>query len=875
MKDSDNFQTWLAIDDADGSVWSQADNLSQPVLAWSAPDGKLVVYPSIAGSGRGEIAGAWTGHNPGSLAQVTAVPQDSFFVDWIGSTPYTDRTAATTTIALDNHRVAAARLGRLIYTADELDAVRNNLGGIYGLGADIDLLGRQWTPLGDNSKKFTGKFYGFGHEVMNLVATNNPNNNYKGLFGYTDGAVLDGVTVSGTAKCNSYYYYVGGLVGRADATSIANCHATATVEGGRYVGGLVGGVNNGTSVIGCSAAGTVKATSNYAYAGGLAGGCESGTFEIRDSVSSAEVTSTAPYLGGFIGYVTGSGASVISGCRADGYVGGNGSVGGFVGYVYAPMSISNCVARGDVRSTGANYGGFVGYFYNDAATIEDCWCSGAVWGTGSTIGSFVGYLRGNGTIEDCSIYAFGAGPRPFCGSDGTFEGGALTAGDLATKTNGWPAVKQHVHGAWKIRTAEDLANVSTNLAGIYVLANDIDLGGATISPIGQSTAFSGEFYGQNHRIYNFVVNSTERYTGLFGQISGGRVSGVVAEGTVTGAYGSSGSDTGTGGFVGKLVSQSLVDGCSFEGAVTNATTYNVGGFVGRTEGSPVILRSCFTGRVVHEANGSTDAGGFAGDHYGGYVMDCYAIADVEAGNNRYAAGFAGNANGRITTSWCAASVEGTGNNRGAFAGYAQTGYITKSYYDSGKTGLPAVGYNAAYTGITPLTSAEMKHEANFPDFDFNRTWLIDEGSTTPYLQTFVIVKRGYDVWLEQNGLPEDTEPNDLVNGIPAGLRYVYSVPNAVTNLNELATPFFRIVTVSGKPRAAFLPTRDGYEGVQVNIQIYATSELTDMVDPDPAHWPHRVNYVYDTYNDVWKPATGLEYPKMFFRWCITFARSEE
>ena len=256
-------------------------------------------------------------------------------------------------------------------------------------------------------------------------------------------------------------------------------------------------------------------------------------------------------------------------------------------------------------------------------------------------------------------------------------------------------------------------------------------------------------------------------------------------------------------------------------------------------------------------------------------MDCYAIADVEAGNNRYAAGFAGNANGRITTSWCAASVEGTGNNRGAFAGYAQTGYITKSYYDSGKTDLPAVGYNAAYTGITPLTSAQMLHEANFPDFDFDRTWLIDEGATTPYLQTFVIVKRGYDVWLEQNGLPEDTEPNDLVNGIPAGLRYVYSVPNAVTNLNELATPFFRIVTVSGKPRAAFLPTRDGYEGVQVNIQIYATSELTDMVDPDPAHWPNRVNYVYDTYNDVWKPATGLEYPKMFFRWCITFARAED
>ena len=636
MKDSDNFQTWLAIDDADGSVWTQQNGVTQPYLAWSAPGGKLIVYSSVGGSARGEIEGAGE-YAPGATATVTAVPDGGFFVTWTGSTPYADPSSPTTTIALDNHRVAAVQFGKLITTADELDAVRNDLGGIYGLGADIDLLGRQWTPLGDNSKKFTGKFYGFGHEVMNLVATNSPNNSYKGLFGYTDGAVLDGVTVSGTAKGNSGYYYVGGLVGRADATSIANCHATATVEGGRYVGGLVGGVNNGTSILGCSAAGTVKATGNYAYAGGLVGGSDSGTFEIRDCVSSAEVTSTAQYLGGFIGYVTGNGASVISGCRADGYVGGNGSVGGFVGYVSAPMTISDCVARGDVRSTGANYGGFVGYIQNSDAVIKDCWCSGAVWGTGGTIGSFIGYKR-SGTIQNCQIYAYGAGPRPFCGSDGTFEGGSLTASQIDVLTAGWPAVKLHVHGAWKIRTAEDLANVSTNLTGIYVLANDIDLGGATISPIGQSTAFSGEFYGQNHRIYNFVVNSTEHYTGLFGQISGGRVSGVVAEGTVTGGWTGSGSDTGTGGFVGKLVSQSLVDGCSFEGAVTNATTYNVGGFVGRTEGSPVILRSCFTGRVVHEANGSGDAGGFAGDHNGGYVMDCYAIADVEAGNNRYAAG---------------------------------------------------------------------------------------------------------------------------------------------------------------------------------------------------------------------------------------------
>ena len=873
MKSTVNFATWLALcGDGNVAVWSQQNGGTQPYLAWSAPSGKLSVYAFVDSSARGEIEGVGE-YAPGTAAAVTAIPNDGFFVSWIGSTPYADPSAPMTTIVLDNHRVAAAQFGKLITTADELDAVRNDLGGIYGLGADIDLAGHDWTPIGDSSKKFTGKFYGFGHSVKNLVATNNPNSSYKGLFGYTDGAVLDGVTVSGTAKCNSGYNSVGGLVGRADATLISNCHATATVEGGRYVGGLVGGVNNGTSILGCSAAGTVKSTGNYADSGGFAGGCESGAFEIRDSISSAEVTAVASCVGGFIGHVAGSSASVISGCRADGYAGGNGSVGGFIGNVSAPMAISNCVARGDVRSSGVNYGGFVGYLDASSATISDCWCQGAVWGTGGTIGAFIGNKHA-GTIRNCSIYAYGAGPRPFCGNPSSQTGGSLTASQIDELSADWPAVKRHVDGATPISTAEEFLAVTNNLSGIYVLKNDIDLGGAVISPIGQSTAFSGEFYGRKHKIKNFVIDSSEQYVGLFGQISGGRVSGVMAEGSVSSGWTGSEFYTGTGGFVGRLDTQSLVDGCSFEGVVTNRSSGIVGGFVGKVDSSPVILRSCVVGTVTLAASDKNYAGGFVGIHNGGYMMDCYAVVDVHAGNNAQVGGFAGcNYSGEITTSWCAGSVETMGNNKGAFAGSAQTNHVTKSYFDSGKTSLLAVN-SAAYVGITPRPSAEMLHAANF-DFDFDRTWLIDEGKTTPYLQAFIVVKRGYDVWLEQNGIPADTEPNDLVNGLPAGLRYVYNIPAEATSLNGLATPFFRIVTMSGKPRAAFLPTRDGSEDVRVNTQVFATTELSDMGDPDPAHWPHRVEYVYDTDNDVWKPATGLEYSKMFFRWRVTFERAEE
>ena len=724
--DSGNFHAFL---DPDPTPWTQVDGVTQPLLAWSAADG-LSVFASVGGTAAGRVAGEGV-YAPGATVTVRAESDDGFFVAWTGSTPYDNPTNSTTTVALDNHRVAAVLFGKYVRTAADLQAVTNDLAGIYGLGNDIDLAGIDWTPIGFNNAKFSGTFYGFGHSVSNLVCTNNPGSSYHGLFGWTEGATLDGVKVSGVVQSTSAF--TGGLVGVANATTIRDCHADVEVTtSGQYAGALVGGIGVGTKISGCSSKGSVNST--YRYVGGLAGGGGSGNFEIRDCVSSAEVSATGQYVGGFIGTVSG-GPVLISGCRADGYAGGSGYVGGFVGYIGSAVTNIDCVARGDVRSTAANYGGFVGSLNDSNARLEDCWCSGAVWGTGGTIGSFIGQKR-YGTITNCAIYAFGAGPRPFCGSDAAFEGGTLSAARIEELTHDWPEVKQHVDDATPISTAEELLAVTNDLAGIYVLTADIDLEGAAIEPIGnESTAFSGEFYGQNYAIRNFVVDVTNRYVGLFGWIEGGRVSGVVAEGSVRGAYAGSGSSTGTGGFAGKIGSQSLVDGCSFEGGVTNATTYNAGGFVGWTDGSPVILRSSFTGRVVQQANGSSNAGGFVGNHGGGYVMDCYAVADVDAGNNRYAGGFAGSAGGRIATSWCAASVESTGTYRGAFAGYAQTGYITDSYYDSGKTDLQAVGNIASYDAISALATDDMLHEASFAGFDFVATWNIDEGESTPYLRT--------------------------------------------------------------------------------------------------------------------------------------------
>ena len=290
--------------------------------------------------------------------------------------------------------------------------------------------------------------------------------------------------------------------------------------------------------------------------------------------------------------------------------------GGFIGYVYAPAVISNCVARGDVRSAASYYGGFVGRLAHDDATISGCWCSGAVWGTGGDIGSFIGH-HVRGTNVNCAVSVYANGPRPFCGSDPAIAGGRLTQAEIKALSDGWPEAPKRAKSSAMIpiSTPEELLAVTNNLSGSYVLTADIDFDGETIEPIGNY-----EFYGQNHKISNFYIDTTDKYAGLFGKINGGRVSGVqVEEGYVTGGPADSGlEDVGVGGLAGKIDSKSLVDGCWFVGEVWNTNSVNAGGFVGYTADAPVILRCCVESYVANES-GKSYTGGFVGNHGGGFI----------------------------------------------------------------------------------------------------------------------------------------------------------------------------------------------------------------------------------------------------------------
>lgn len=79
------------------------------------------------------------------------------------------------------------------------------------------------TPIGTNTAVFSGTFDGNGNTIALSI---NVAGDYVGLFGYTSGATIQHLTISGSVKGSKY---VGGVVGYALNTTIYNVTNNATV----------------------------------------------------------------------------------------------------------------------------------------------------------------------------------------------------------------------------------------------------------------------------------------------------------------------------------------------------------------------------------------------------------------------------------------------------------------------------------------------------------------------------------------------------------------------------------------------------------------------------------------------------------------------
>ena len=206
------------------------------------------------------------------------------------------------------------------------------------LDTDIDLTGKDWTPIGtDYDNSYKGTFDGGGHTITGLTFTTN--DEYAGLFGWLNRAgtvknvVMEGVQIT---SHQIYGGSIGGVVGSGWGT-IENCSVSGSVSGTVYVGGVVG-VQIGGSITGCSSSATVKGTVDV---GGVAG----------QTNSSATLTAC---------YATGN---VIIEMAPNKNIAGGGLVG-----MNAGSSLLACYATGNVTSTGSStgymhIGGFLGNNY--------------------------------------------------------------------------------------------------------------------------------------------------------------------------------------------------------------------------------------------------------------------------------------------------------------------------------------------------------------------------------------------------------------------------------------------------------------------------------------------------------------------------------
>ena len=75
------------------------------------------------------------------------------------------------------------------YIASAEELLHLELSGRYALDADIDLGGRDWTPLGSDGTPFCGVLDGCGHTISNFRITKTDEAGNTGIFGVNAGTV--------------------------------------------------------------------------------------------------------------------------------------------------------------------------------------------------------------------------------------------------------------------------------------------------------------------------------------------------------------------------------------------------------------------------------------------------------------------------------------------------------------------------------------------------------------------------------------------------------------------------------------------------------------------------------------------------------------
>ena len=306
----------------------------------------------------------------------------------------------------------------------------------FELTEDIDLGGKEWTPVGETVADlimggheyfvFSGNFDGNGYTIKNLTIgteTSPYSGDVCGLFGATSGTiedvVLENVSINyvGGNHSSGYGFRMGGALVGYSMGDIVNC----TVIGldmkagsdGSYValnsiGGLVGIQDGGTTVSHSRVSGKIEESTKKGNVGGFVGTLAKGSSaKYCGADVSVEVTGNGRGIavGGFVGIANGTTAdeTLIENCYATGNITGAEYAGGFVGNI-SGLNISNCYAKGDVSNSfvGASFMGTDAASNNYYGTVKNCYATGLVSDISSSAYAFAMQDTMNrSTIQNC------------------------------------------------------------------------------------------------------------------------------------------------------------------------------------------------------------------------------------------------------------------------------------------------------------------------------------------------------------------------------------------------------------------------------------------------------------------------------------------
>jgi len=328
---------------------------------------------------------------------------DSADTDWYaGGSPYVISNAC-----------ALAGLAELVNEGTDFQ------GEIVQLAMNINLSGRQWTPIGtlgysDSGdpipQAFNGTFEGNGFVIDGLTITNSAAA-AQGLFGVVAN-VRDVVLSNVDIRVVQSVQFAGGISGIAAAGLVGNCRVHGRIDfeyapqsyDYPYVGGILG-INAGDTLscvsVLSNCASYVSIDSLGSASGGVAGGNEADA-SVVDCVNFGPLVCGGRIAGG----VAGENDGTVKNCGNFGTVANSnatGRVGGVCGVNEDGASAVNSFNQGDVQADGSGTfraGGVIGY--NNSATAENCYSSGFLSkpsaNTTGQAGGIVG-RNSNGTVS--------------------------------------------------------------------------------------------------------------------------------------------------------------------------------------------------------------------------------------------------------------------------------------------------------------------------------------------------------------------------------------------------------------------------------------------------------------------------------------------